>query len=80
MRLATLLKGIGVARGKIVGVTTDPRRAAVLARTGRSGLAGNDLPELLAARGIDTVLVTAVATNLTVEQTARHGTDLGGGG
>ena len=42
-----------------------------------SGLAGNGLPELLAARGIDTVLVTGVATNLTVEQTARHGTDLG---
>lgn len=42
-----------------------------------SGLAGNDLPDLLAARGIDTVFVTGVATNLTVEQTARHGTDLG---
>ncbi|CAM02595.1 nicotinamidase-related amidase [Saccharopolyspora erythraea NRRL 2338] len=42
-----------------------------------SGLAGSDLPEVLAARGIDTVLVTGVATNLTVEQTARHATDLG---
>ena len=42
-----------------------------------SGLASNDLPEWLAARGIDTVFVTGVATNLTVEQTARHGTDLG---
>src|SRR5436190_9360358 len=42
-----------------------------------SGLAGNDLPEWLAERGIDTVLITGVATNLTVEQTARHGTDLG---
>jgi nicotinamidase-related amidase len=42
-----------------------------------SGLAGSDLPERLAARGIDTVFVTGVATNLTVEQTARHGTDLG---
>ncbi|ASU85585.1 cysteine hydrolase [Nocardiopsis gilva YIM 90087] len=42
-----------------------------------SGLAGNSLPELLAAEGIDTLLVTGVATNLTVEQTARHGTDLG---
>lgn len=28
-------------------------------------------------RGIDKVLLTGVATNLTVEQTARHGTDLG---
>ena len=31
----------------------------------------------LVAHGIDTVFVTGVATNLTVEQTARHGTDLG---
>ena len=42
-----------------------------------SGLAGNDLPGWLAQRGIDTVFVTGVATNLVVEQTARHGTDLG---
>lgn len=42
-----------------------------------SGLAGNGLPQWLAGRGIDVVFVTGVATNLTVEQTARHGTDLG---
>ena len=42
-----------------------------------SGLAGSELPDLLAARGIDTVYLTGVATNLTVEQTARHATDLG---
>lgn len=42
-----------------------------------SGLAGNDLPQWLAGEGIDTVFVTGVTTNLTVEQTARHGTDLG---
>ncbi|MQA95169.1 MAG: isochorismatase family protein [Streptosporangiales bacterium] len=42
-----------------------------------SGLAGNDLAALLSERGVDTVFVTGVATNLTVEQTARHGTDLG---
>ncbi len=42
-----------------------------------SGLAGTDLPERLRADGITTLLVTGVATNLTVEQTARHGTDLG---
>ena len=42
-----------------------------------SGLAGNELPGWLAERGIDTLYVTGVATNLTVEQTARHGTDLG---
>jgi nicotinamidase-related amidase len=42
-----------------------------------SGLAGNGLPEWFSERGVDTLLVTGVATNLTVEQTARHGTDLG---
>ncbi|WP_054045859.1 cysteine hydrolase [Alloactinosynnema sp. L-07] len=42
-----------------------------------SGLAGNDLMAWLGERGIDTVFITGVATNLTVEQTARHGTDLG---
>lgn len=42
-----------------------------------SGLAGTDLPHRLRARGVTTLLITGVATNLTVEQTARHGTDLG---
>lgn len=42
-----------------------------------SGLAGNDLAERLTTRGINTLLLTGVATNLTVEQTARHATDLG---
>ena len=42
-----------------------------------SGLAGSDLPVWLADHDIDTVLITGVATNLTVEQTARHATDLG---
>jgi nicotinamidase-related amidase len=42
-----------------------------------SGLAGNDLAGWLDERGIDTLFITGVATNLTVEQTARHGTDLG---
>jgi biuret amidohydrolase len=42
-----------------------------------SGLAGSDLAGALRARGIDTLVLTGVATNLTVEQTARHATDLG---
>jgi nicotinamidase-related amidase len=42
-----------------------------------SGLAGSDLAGQLAEQGIDTVFLTGVATNLTVEQTARHGTELG---
>ncbi|MFD4195137.1 MULTISPECIES: cysteine hydrolase [Amycolatopsis] len=42
-----------------------------------SGLAGNDLAARLGDAGITTLYVTGVATNLTVEQTARHATDLG---
>ena len=42
-----------------------------------SGLAGNAVVRWLLDRSISTVYVTGVATNLTVEQTARHGTDLG---
>ncbi|WP_068060613.1 cysteine hydrolase [Nocardia xishanensis] len=42
-----------------------------------SGLAGNALADWLTERGLDTLLLTGVATNLTVEQTARHATDLG---
>ena len=42
-----------------------------------SRLAASTLPDELRARGIETLLITGVATNLTVEQTARHGTDLG---
>lgn len=42
-----------------------------------SGLAGDRLVPWLTEHGITTLFVTGVATNLTVEQTARHGTDLG---
>ncbi|MBJ8343734.1 cysteine hydrolase [Antrihabitans sp. YC2-6] len=42
-----------------------------------SGLAGSNVAEHLAQRGIDTLFLTGVATNLTVEQTARHATELG---
>ncbi len=42
-----------------------------------SGLAGSELPDRLARAGVDTLFLTGVATNLTVEQTARHGTELG---
>ncbi|GAA4945066.1 hypothetical protein GCM10023224_30310 [Streptomonospora halophila] len=41
-----------------------------------SGLSGG-LPLRLAELGADTLLLTGVATDLTVEQTARHGTELG---
>lgn len=42
-----------------------------------SGLAGSDLPDRLRSAGVGTLVLTGVATNLTVESTARHGIDLG---
>ena len=42
-----------------------------------SGLAGSELPRQLRERGIDTLVLAGVATNLTVESTARHASDLG---
>ncbi|GAA4905343.1 cysteine hydrolase [Streptomonospora salina] len=62
---AALIAETGPAEGDLV---VDGQRL--------SGLSG-ELPGRLAALGIDTLLVTGVATNLTVEQTARHGTELG---
>ncbi len=61
----------------IAEMSTLAQRDRVVDNQKLSGLAGNDLPGWLAKRGIDTVFVTGVATNLVVEQTARHGTDLG---
>ena len=42
-----------------------------------SGLASSNVVRWLLDRSISIVYITGVATNLTVEQTARHGTDLG---
>ncbi|WP_436496194.1 cysteine hydrolase [Actinokineospora sp. HUAS TT18] len=42
-----------------------------------SGLAGNDLLVWFGKHRVNRLFITGVATNLTVEQTARHGTDLG---
>lgn len=42
-----------------------------------SGLAGSKIAGWLDDQALDTLFVTGVASNLTVEQTARHGTDLG---
>ncbi|TDC08771.1 cysteine hydrolase [Nonomuraea longispora] len=63
--------------GIIPEMAAQAGRSTVVDNQRLSGLAGNGLPEWLAAHGITTLLLTGVATNLTVEQTARHGTDLG---
>ena len=61
----------------LIDAMTVGERDLVVDNQRLSGLAATPLPDKLAERGIDTVLVTGVATNLTVEQTARQATDLG---
>jgi nicotinamidase-related amidase len=61
----------------LIDAMTVGERDLVVDNQRLSGLAATSLPDKLSERGIDTLLVTGVATNLTVEQTARHGTDLG---
>jgi nicotinamidase-related amidase len=58
-------------------ISSAPDQSHVVDNQKLSGLAGNTLAARLAGDGIDTVVLTGVATNLTVEQTARHATDLG---
>ncbi|GAA1013262.1 isochorismatase family protein [Nocardiopsis tropica] len=60
---------------QIIAVMRD-QPTAVYDNQRLSGLAG-PATEWLAEHGIDTLHLTGVATNLTVEQTARHATDLG---
>lgn len=61
----------------LIDAMTVGERDLVVDNQRLSGLAASPLPDKLTERGIDTLLITGVATNLTVEQTARHGTDLG---
>jgi len=64
---AAIVDDVGFDAGS--DVVTDNQRL--------SALSGGDLAQSLREWGIATVLVTGVATNLTVEQTARAATDLG---
>lgn len=63
---------------QLIPEMADPARNAHVADNQKlSGMAGNDVVRWLLDRSTSTVFITGVATNLTVEQTARHGTDLG---
>lgn len=55
----------------------DPEIDLVVDNQRLSAFGASDLEARLAAAGVTTVFVTGVATNLTVEQTARAATDLG---
>lgn len=52
-------------------------REPVVVKRGASGFSGSDLAQMLQASGIDTLLLTGVATNFVVESTARDAADLG---
>lgn len=49
----------------------------VLTHTRTSGFQSSPLDQLLRAKGVDTVVVLGVATNASVEDTARHANNLG---
>ncbi|WP_051215728.1 cysteine hydrolase family protein [Granulicoccus phenolivorans] len=60
----------------IGGLTRDPRDL-VITHQRTSALVGSPLDPMLRARGITTLLVLGVATNISVDSTARSGVDLG---
>ncbi|MEJ8570925.1 cysteine hydrolase [Microbaculum marinum] len=49
----------------------------VLVHSGNNAFHGTGLDEILRERGIDTIVVTGLATQFSVEHTVRHATDLG---
>jgi ureidoacrylate peracid hydrolase len=49
----------------------------VIEKQRAGAFAGTDLDQTLRAMGIDTIVLTGAWTNLSVESTARHGTDIG---
>lgn len=49
----------------------------VLTNNRAGGFSNSSLDFVLRARGVDTLLITGVATNITVESTARQASDLG---
>ncbi len=65
------LPSLDVLGTRLTGVVTRASR-----QTG-GAFAGTDLEQQLKTRGIDTVVLTGISTNIGVESTARQGTGLG---
>lgn len=67
----------GTWQTEIVSEVAPQDADLVLTNERVSGLADSPLDTLLRARGVDTIVVFGVATNLSVEDTARHASNLG---
>jgi nicotinamidase-related amidase len=67
----------GTDKAQIVPQLTPQEGDIVVTHKRVNGFTGSDLDEQLRARGIDTVLFSGVATNVSVEGTARQASDLG---
>lgn len=67
----------GSAKAEIVPKLTPQDGDIVLTHQRVGGFSASQLDVLLRSRGIDTVLFTGVATNASVESTARQASDLG---
>jgi nicotinamidase-related amidase len=67
----------GSALAEIVPALAPQAGDEVITHQRVGGFSGTRLDEMLRSRGIDTVLLTGVATNLSVETTARYASELG---
>jgi biuret amidohydrolase len=67
----------GSAKAEIVPQLTAQDGDVVLTHKRVGGFSASQLDVILRARGIDTVLFAGVATNASVESTARQASDLG---
>jgi biuret amidohydrolase len=67
----------GTWQTQVVAELTPREGDVVITHQRISGFAGTQLDVLLRSRGVDTVLVAGVATNLSVEGTARDASNLG---
>lgn len=67
----------GTSAAAIVDELTPLDGDTVVTHQRVSGFVGSELDTVLRGRGIDTVVITGVATNMSVESTARSAGDLG---
>lgn len=67
----------GEPGAEIIGELTPEQGDVVVEHRRHSGFHGSDLKTVLNKNGINTLVVAGVATNVSVEATARHAVDLG---
>jgi nicotinamidase-related amidase len=67
----------GTRAVEMVGEVAPARGDVIVDHTGTSAFGGGELERVLRARGIDTVVIAGVATNIIVDSTARDGSNRG---